>query len=432
MRSNKVILSCMALVMFILLACSSDKTINDMLEDSSPQATSVMYNMPLSKEQKSFISRNNDFAFNIFRVVCQSEYQRDKSLVLSPLSLTFAMGMLNAGATGQTSKEIISMLGLQDEDREAVNALCRQIIEETPKVNKSVSLQIANCVAIDKSFSLQESYQKCVNNNYHAEVFSLPFSSQESVNYINDWCSINTNGMIPKVLDQLGGVLALVNAVYFDAPWTYKFQKELTKSEIFTKEDKDQLTLPMMHTECRYDYLLDDKFSAITIPFGDGENWKMYVLLPQIGKTTTKDIINDLTETKWNSILSGFENNRINGIPPMIDLKIPRFDIQSSLNLNGFIKQLGTTSIFLPQNELTEICYNTKELMVSLVKQNAAIKVNEDGAKASAATAIIMDGASLGSKTPPLAKFFANHPFVYLIQETSSGAIILIGKYNGD
>jgi serpin B len=417
----------------VLVGCNSDSDEIIWKQTNLPNQSegSVMYNVPLSKEQKSSISRNNDFAFNLFRVVSQSEYQKDKSLALSPLSLTFAMGMLNAGATGQTSKEINSMLGLQDEDREAVNALCKQLIEEVPRINKSVVLQMANCVAIDNALNLQESYQEQVNNSYHAEVLSLPFASHESVGYINDWCSRNTNGMIPRIIDQLSGVLALVNAVYFDAPWTHKFQKALTKSENFTKEDKSQVTLPMMHTEYRYDYMQDDDFSAISMPYGDGENWKMYVLLPHIDKTTTEDVINGLTEARWNKVLSSFERNRQDGVPPMIDVKLPSFEIKTSMDLNGCIKQLGATSMFLPQNELSEIC-NNKDLMVNLVKQNVAMEVYEDGTKASAATAIVMDVASLNNKTTPVAKFYANHPFVYLIQEASSGAIIFIGKYNGD
>ena len=450
MKENSKITGILLPLMLACTGCSSDSVVE--VVPDRPESDSTEIQLPddtqeekysgyetwadtrsidLTDAQRHAVSRNNDFAFNLFRTVSQSDGLREKSFALSPLSVTYALGMLNVGATGQTSQEITSLLGFGAEDKEAVNDLCRQLIEEAPQVNNAVNLQLANCVAIDKSLNLETAYQEKVSSDYYAEVASLPFESQESVDYINDWCNKHTNGMIPKLVENLTGVLAIINAIYFDAPWTHQFLLSKTQEETFTKSDQTQQRLPMMHEVYVYDYVQNDDYSAISMPYARGENWKMYVLLPNAGKTVG-DVASGLTEASWNKTLKDFRECRQNGVPPMIDVKLPRFKTEASIELNDIISQMGAPSMFLSRGEFAGISSNYKDLLVSIIRQKSAIEVSEEGTTAAAVTIEIGAGSPGGEQTPPIAQFYANRPFVYLIQEASSGAIFFIGTYQGD
>ena len=66
-----------------------------------------------------------------------------------------------------------------------------------------------------------------------------------------------------------------------------------------------------------------------------------------------------------------------------------------------------------------------------MMRQKAAIKVNEEGSEAAAVT---IAGANYATSIPqeyPKAAFHANRPFVYVIREQSSGVILFVGKFTG-
>ena len=91
------------------------------------------------------------------------------------------------------------------------------------------------------------------------------------------------------------------------------------------------------------------------------------------------------------------------------------------------IRSLGAPTIFSGKADFSAM--SSERIFVSLIKQKAAIEVSEEGTEASAVTIVKMDTATGGDVSTPT--FHADHPFVYLIQEASSGAIFFIGTYQG-
>ena len=379
----------------------------------------------LSAVQKQAVDKNNDFAFSFFRTVSTSAENMVKSVFMSPLSLTYALGMLNAGATGQTSAEITSMLGFGQDGRESVNALCRQLIEQAPAVDSSVTLHLADLVASDKYLTLASQYRQAVLENYHAEAVSLDFSSAASVKYINDWCSKHTEGMIPSIVEDLSNTkLALLNAVYFKAPWSGKFDVAETRQEPFHKEDGTQAQLPMMHRVGPAYLANGDGYTTLGLPYGNGKNWTMYVLLPDEGKSID-DVIASLDGTSWNKTLQAASIAAID-----VDVKLPRFKAENTFSLNGILQQMGATSMFMSRNELVDMTEERANLSVSSVLQKSAIEVTEEGTEASAVTVVHMYATS-GNSDDAMPIFHATRPFVYLIQEKTSGAVFFIGVFRG-
>ena len=402
---------------------------------SDPNTGSVVVrSISLTDSQKEAVTRNNDFTFNFYRALSKTDGLKGKSNVVSPLSLTYVLGMLNAGATGQTSCEILKLLGYGNNDSQALNDLCKELIDNAPIVDESVKLRLADLVATasNQSITLADDYSKTVKDYYDGEAVSLDFTSQAAVDFINGWCSEKTEGMIPSIVSKdnlVASLLVLLNTVYFNAPWTHPFDKAETKDMEFTREDGVKVTLPMMHREDAVYLGSENACQVLGLSYGEGQRWTMYILLPYEGKTVD-DVLAGLSAKRLERFAESTSKFVENGKSTAVDVLLPRFKSESSNLLNDVIAGMGAPSMFKPMNEFTGMSPQAKDLFVGLIKQNAAIEVSEAGTEAAAATIVTMltsDGIHTGS----VPTFHADHPFVYLIQEASSGAVFFIGTYQG-
>ena len=372
----------------------------------------------LTKEQKALAQKNNAFAFNLYRSIWQAE---KKSNITSPISITYMMGMLNDGANGKTAQEIAQVLGFNT-NRNDINEFCKALISQAPQADPSVILQIANIIAANKDVTLLEAYKHNMQDYYEAEVTSLDFSSPNSLDFLNGWCNEKSKGMIPSIIDELSpnDLMVLMNAIYFKATWTEKFDTKDTDEETFTKADGSKTTLPMMHRKAEILYGENEVYSSIRLPFGSGDIWSMYVLLPAEGKTID-DVIKILTNESWEQEKAA--NNTI------VDVKLPRFSTTSDIFLNDIIASLGAPTMFIPgKADFSNLC-DRQQMVINLIKQKAAIEVTEEGTKTSAVTVAKSYGLNGSTKT---VDFHAKRPFVYIIQEMNTKAIFFIGTYLGN
>ena len=392
---------------------------DSLVVDMLPETRTIQ----LTPEQLAYAQKNNNFTFNLYRTIHQMQ-QVKKSNITSPLSVTYVLGMLNDGAKGETAEEITKMLGFGGGDKKALNEYCKALITQAPIADPSVTLEMANIVAANKDVILESDFEQDVKTFYSAEATSLDFSQPSSLDFLNGWCNEKSHGMIPKIIEKLSpdAMLVLMNAIYFKATWTDKFDEKDTKDESFTKADGSSVTLPMMHRKAEIQCGQNDLFTSIRLPYGSGDKYSMYILLPSEGKTVD-DIIVSLNNDFWNK-------NRHSAIA-IADIKLPRFETKSEIALNEMVKELGASSMFDPMKaDFTGISRNSKDLFVSLLKQKAAIEVNEEGTKTSAVTIAMMD--EMGGGTNKTINFHANRPFVYLIQEWDTQAIFFIGTFQGD
>ena len=425
-----------------LLSCSSSEEIEqlepkqvvNMLGESKP--------IQLTQEQSVFINDNNQFTLNFLKAVNKAE-QNGQSFIYSPLSITYVLGMVNDAATGQTEQELEQVMGFHQGGIKAVNDYCKKLIDGLPKVDDKVTLNIANALFVNKNRgTLQQQYQQDMKQYYDAQAENLDFKLPSTLKTINDWASDHTNGMIPTILDKIDDkvVTYLLNAIYFKADWASKFEAKNTEEEKFTATN-GTIKLPLMHQNVLIQYMKNEDYSAIEIPYGNGL-WKMTVMLPEEGKTTD-DIIERIGQ------LGFLEGNGFCGTmgdtyrAHEVDLKLPRFETSSDtdkLTLKGglvaLLQQLGINLVFNQSlSEVPNMC-EKENMYISMMRQKAKIKVNEEGSEAAAVT---IGGANCTAFTPnpqpveyPKAIFHANRPFVYTISEASSGVIVFVGKFSGE
>ena len=401
----------------LLSSCKNDGDVVYMLPEKKP--------IQLSEEQKQMRDNNNEFAWRLFQTM--QAQQGDVSTVLSPISVTYMLGMLNAGAAGTTRDEITTALGFGS-DPTAVNEYCKKIIDGAPNVDPAATVKIANsiCVNSARGLSLLKQYISDMKSYYNAQTEVMDFTKNSSLEKINKWCSRNTSGMIPSILDQINpdAAMYLLNAIYFNADWTEKFDVNDTRNSPFTMPDGEIVTRPLMHRKAVAQGCESELCSMLRIPFGSG-GYSMYVMLPAEGYTTS-DLINSMDQQALTDHL-----NAIDMTPHEVDILMPKFDIMSDIDLMDILKSMGIRSAFNASAADFSNMSNTA-LYVSMMRHRAKIEVNEDGAKASAVTISELGITSPGPIHYEKAEFHATRPFLYLIMEESTRSIFFIGTYCGN
>lgn len=373
----------------------------------------------LSDAERSAVEKTNEFALNLFRTQAGMD-----SKVVSPVSVAYLMGLLANGANGSTQSEIMKALSMNGTSLSTLNETYNAIIKTASSHDAQAQVNIANCVTVNKQVTLKDSYTATMRKTYNASVESMDFASPKALAKINSWCSKQTEGMIPKIIDQLdpSATAVLMNAVYFNGTWANKFDKDDTKTENFSGYTRDIKKVPMMHQEKTFSYTDNSDFAAVTLPYGNG-SFSMTVILPANGKSTT-DILKSLNAKT-------LEKTQLDMTECVVDLKLPRFSTTTETQLNKPISALGATSMFQPGKADFSNMTNAS-MFVSTMLQKAKIEVNERGTKAAAVTAAIMTMSMLQPEEPRHVAFHANRPFIYLITERYSGAIFFIGQYTGE
>ncbi len=406
-----------ALMMAIGLgACSSDDqfTPDEPLSNEDNERKDIA----LTRAEQTLVNSNNDFAFNLFRQVTSQ-----KSEIVSPISITYALGMLNNGAAGETQAEINKVLGFGETGADGINAFCQKMLAEAPKLDKLTKVMIANNIYMNKDYELKPDFISKAKTFYDATPETRDFHDGKTLGVINKWGSDHTEGMIPEVLtgDEFdpNAVSYLLNAIYFKGAWSEKFDKGNTKNELFHGYNGDT-QVPMMHQEHEFNYTETDDCQALRLPYGNNA-YSMTILLPKEGKTVS-DVLPTLTAETW--LQYQWMGNAI------VDVKLPSFESESNINLTTIMSALGMPKAFTPAAEFPDFC--NVPTCIDLMKQVAKIKLNEEGTEAAAVTVIGIKMTALDPGEPQHVEFHATRPFLYVISEKSTGAIFFIGQYMGD
>ncbi|MCR5018662.1 MAG: serpin family protein [Bacteroidales bacterium] len=405
------------LILFALLACtasSCDKTANTGEENPNPRK-----DITLTKAQTEFVTTGNTFAFNFLGKVNAVE---TKDYMISPLSMQFLLGMILEGAAGDTAAEISSVLGYGADGAEAVNEYCLAMLSQLPEVDKETKLSIANAIILNEECKLNKQYRETVSKYYQAEVANKSFYDVKgTAQYINDWCSSHTEGMIPKILDEVSPEMMayLLNALYFKSKWASPFKKEFSEQMDFTAEDGKKSKVTMMCQESDFLHYTGKQFNAVRLNYGNSA-YSMTVLLPNSGYTVA-DAVSFLQGTSWDEFSKSFHYSKVN-------LWLPRFETTYKIVLNDLLSEMGMPLSFTPAADFSPMSEDAAYL--SFVQQDAKIKVDEEGTEAAAISSAGMYRTTSVGMPDPIIYFHADHPFLYVISERSTGAVLFAGRFS--
>ncbi len=370
----------------------------------------------LHKKSAEILEADKAFGFELFKEI--NSLSDEENIMISPLSVSYALGMTYNGAAGTTLEAFDEVLHFEGLTTEEVNESYKDLMDQLVHLDDQVEFSIANSIWYRLGFQVLAEFIQTNQDYFNAAVKEIDFSDPETVNVINQWIENNTNGKIKDMLDFIPAeaVMYLINAIYFNAQWKYEFIKEETYEGDFNLADGTIHQADFMRVSGDFAYSSNEDFSAVELPYGDS-TFSMVVLLPS-GENELSDLVAQLDVAHWDS---WFDNTSLTGV--QVDL--PKFKYGFKSLLNDPLINLGLGAAFSGGADFTRI-NPAGDLFISRVIHQTFIDVKEEGTEAAAAT--IVEVSFTSSEVPVPILFKANKPFLYIIKENSTGAIIFIGK----
>ena len=392
-----IILICVISLTFVLYNCQKS-------EVSSSRSISITENVSTA---------TNNFTYKLWQEIENTE-PASANYMVSPLSLHIALGMLLNGANTDTKTEIQKTLGLDNMSMEAINSAYKELITGLPMVDPNVTNTIANAIFQDKNFNSEKDFQNTLSTSFSAKLFSEDFSDPATVGKINNWASDNTNKKITKIIEQITPqqVMFLLNALYFKGDWTTAFKVANTRKEEFAGVNSKS-NVDMMYQTENLAYKDTPESQIIELPYGN-QKYAMYVVLP---KKQINNSFSALSKSDWMQVRDGL-------IKQKVIFGMPKFKITYAKKLNQVLDKMGIKKAFTNQADLSKISPPAGKLIVGLVKQDTYIAVDEKGTEAAAVTSIAIETTSL----PVYPEMVCNKPFLFMVAERSSNAVLFVGK----
>ncbi len=368
----------------------------------------------LRKKAAEIVEADRQFTFELFREVCT--LSDEENIMVSPLSVSYALGMTFNGAAGTTRDAFCDVLHFGDLTNQEVNESYQDLMDQLIHLDELVEFSIANSIWYRLGYQVLEEFITANQTYFDAMVSELDFSDPQAKETINDWIEEKTNDKIRDMLDYIpsDAVMYLVNAIYFNAKWRYEFDPESTQQGTFYRENGSIGQADFMKVNGAFNYTVSDDFSAVELPYGDS-TFSMVVMLPAAGKTAG-ELVEEMDLEQWDSWFgtSWMEN---------IQVELPKFKYGFKKLLNDPLINLGLGVAFSGGADFSGITPGGG-IYISRVIHQTFIDVQEEGTEAAAATIVEMREVSM--PTPLI--FRADRPFIYLIKENSTGAILFIGK----
>ncbi len=376
-------------------------------------------NIELRSSEIEMVKSDQSFAFNFFaNVYAEESEDGDNSFMVSPLSLSMALAMTMNGAEGDTKSVIKESLKQNEFSEDDINSYYKKMREALLSTDPSTKLSIANSIWTNKVVAIKNDFISRNREYFNSSVEAVDFGDVKTKDKINNWASVNTNGLIENVIEStnIDDLMYLLNAIYFKGIWISEFSKNKTEKKMFTHEDGSTVNVDMMNQTSKFKYKNDDLLQIVELPYGNGA-FSMMVLLPQEDKKIG-DVIDALNSSDyWVELESGLRVNEV-------ELSLPKFKTEYSKKLNEVLKKMGMGLAFTDDADFSGMSDISAKL--SFVKQDTYIAVDEVGTEAAAVTTVGVVMTSMPIE-PQKVIFNANHPFVYLIKENSTGSILFIG-----
>ena len=366
----------------------------------------------LTKAEREINTASNQFGFDVYHKI----YEKDNMLI-SPLSLSLALAMTANGAEGKTAEEMLSTMGFSGQSKDDLNSYYRKMVTALLEADPKTTFEVANSIWANESIGIKKSFTDITEEYYSSEVYPADFKTQATVDKINQWCSDKTHGKIPTIMNgpDPNLVMALVNALYFKGTWAFDFDDKI-KKEDFTTLKGSKSKVEMMTAELKA-YAEYDGFSMVNLPYGNGA-FSMYVILPSKDEDFGK-AVERFDVSTYQGLCRSLGSAKVN-------LKLPKFTFDYNNTLTDVLKELGMSLAFSNGADFSAMA--EKSLKISLVKQKTFIDVNQKGTEAAAVTFVGMMTTGAMPTEPKTVDFFADRPFLFVIRENSTGAILFIGQ----
>ncbi len=384
-------------------------------------------NVTLTPAGQAAVQAQNAFTVDLYAAVAAKD---TGDLLLSPASIVGALNLASAGARGTTAAAFAKALHSPADAHPGWGELLRA----SQIAAKDRIVSINNAIWIDKKTQIVPSYAALVQKHYGAALKGADLSGNPdaSAAEINRWVARQTRNRIPAIIapDAINSQtrVVLVNAAYFKGVWQAEFEKDYTQTEDFIRADATRIKMPLMHQTAWFRFWrAPGRFRAIAMPYREGET-EMVAFLPDApsGLPALEQKMKAGGLSGWIAKLKASEEKEV-------ILTLPKFKLERDYELNEPLAALGLGVAFALGADFSAMGADTdgNGLYINRTVHRSFIELDEKGTVAAAVTSAEAGAAAAEISEPP-PEFRADHPFLFLIRDTRTGAILFIGRFVGD
>ena len=368
------------------------------------------------------VTANNQFAIDMYQQINGQPDQADKNVFFSPYSLSTAMAMLYAAAEGETKAQIQKTFHYPTPT--TLNPNSAALYNQFNKPNPDYKLATVNDLWMQQGLTPTKSYIDTVQRYYSGQVTALDFegSPDPARQTINKKIAEKTKQMIPELLPK-GSIksdtaVVLTNAIYFKGDWTMPFTAERTSAQPFYNAIGRASTVQMMQQQSYFSYYEDKHIQVVQLPY-KGDDLSMLVVLPKFNhKLAMQQLTKSLSATKIKQWRSGLVRQEV-------DLQLPKFKLDARYQMKTLLADMGMPKAFNNGAEFNLYADGTP-IKLDEVYHQAVVTVDEKGTEAAAAAGAV--GMYVGMSYP--VEFKADHPFMFMIKDNKTDAILFLGQVN--
>ena len=404
----------------------NNKPIASKTENASPPKTDKDYvaaddSAATADGISQVVSANNQFAIELYQQINKQPKQLDKNVFFSPYSLSTAMAMLYIAAEGETKQQIQKTFHYPP--LAILNPNSAALYNQFNKPNPNYELSTVNNLWMRQDLSPSQTYLDTVQRYYGGQVTNLDFknSPESSRQIINKTIAKHTKQMITELLAkgsiESSTATVLTNAVYFKSEWAKPFGVQ-GGTRPFHNLDGTMSSQEMMYKTAYFDYMENEHIQMVELPYKSND-LSMLIILPKSKEPAAiQKLVADLNSNQVSQWTKQLENQEI-------FLVMPKFKLQESYSMKPILANMGMPIAF--DSRANYSLFNDKlPLKVDSVIHKAVVEVDEKGTVAAAATGI---GVQLVMATHK-AEITADHPFMFMIKDNKTDAILFLGQVN--
>lgn len=380
---------------------------------------SLVTDLPAASPPTASISEAaNAFGWSLLRA-----QDAGKNAFLSPTSIAAALGMTACGAEGETRAQMAKVLGFAAGD-EALDPAWKELIRSLRAEKPGRQVSLANRIFGQKGYGFLPGFTGRLASSFDAPLEQVDFGMPEPArDRINSWVAGQTRDMIKDLIPS--GVLTpltrlvLANAIHFKGEWDQPFTKSKTMDQPFELAPGSTKSLPMMSQQGRFVIREDDGASSLAMSCKGGDRTVVFILPKK------RHGLSELEEALTPARL----DNLVASAAPIqkVDLRLPRFEVDTRFSLDGTLKKMGMVRAFEPGRAQFGAMNGGKDaLQIDAVLHKAVLKVDEQGAEAAAATGVVV---GVRSAIPqPVRRFVVDQPFLVAIRDQGTGGLLFLGR----
>lgn len=369
------------------------------------------HRIDLPENTRANVKSGNDFALWLARQISQDS---PEDVFFSPFSISSVLAIMANADEGESKEIILKALCADDKDLESLNSYYKIMGSELHELDNRVIFISANSIWHEAYMKVMPSFLERTKPVFSLEEFNETPKTTNGVKQINEWVRTNTKGMIPEFLQETIDIdIAVINSTYFKGKWEEPFNRDLTERGVFNNIDGTESNAMFMHRQDKLMYAHSDGKHMLELPYGNG-NFIMYVIMPD-----SPEDFHSMTESLDSDVLASMTESLETY---NVNLFMPKFETESETDLSDIFSALGFSSP--DQIELSSLLESGNYAIKPVIKHKATITVDEEGSTASAAT--IIGGITSPGPVKDIT-LRINRPFLYMIQEHSTGSILFIG-----